>query len=91
MPPGGKPALSRALRLMSLVTTRQPAAFTLKHVPVLWVIRPRSNRKLFCLALELGNLHVPIEFEDDFMLVAPDGPVEEILERMGLTWDIRRL
>lgn len=53
------------------------------------VIRPRSNRELFVLALELGNLHVPVEITADEVRVASDGPVEEVLERMNLTWEAR--
>jgi urease accessory protein UreE len=63
---------------------------TIKHLPVIWVVRPRSNRELFSLALELGNLHVPVEIMADEVLVAPDGPVEEVFERMGLNWEIRQ-
>jgi urease accessory protein UreE len=75
---------------MSLLSNRRLPEAPLKHAPVVWVIRPRSNEELFSLALELGNLHAPVEFDEGQILVAPDGPVEEVLERMQLTWEIRR-
>ena len=58
--------------------------------PFVWAVRPRSNRELFALALELGNLHVPVEITSEELLVAPDGPVQEVLERMNLPWETRR-
>lgn len=64
---------------------------TVRHAPKVLAIRPRSNRELFALALELGNLHVAVEITADEVLVAPDGPVEEVLERMGLGWETRKI
>ena len=75
---------------MSVVTSPQLLR-TVRHAPTILVIRPRSNRELFALALELGNLHVAVEITADEVLVAPDGPVEEVLERMNLPWEARRL
>lgn len=63
---------------------------SLQHLQLVWAVRPRSNLELFALALELGNLHVSVEIAADEVLVAPDGPVEEVLERMNLTWETRQ-
>ena len=71
-----------------LVTTSELQQ-AIKHLPFVWVVRPRSNRELFALALELGNLHVPVEITSEEVLVGSDGPVAEVLERMGLTWETR--
>lgn len=75
---------------MSAVTNPQVTR-NARHAPSILIVRPRSNRELFALALELGNLHVPVEITDSEVLVAPDGPVEEILERMNLPWEARRI
>lgn len=74
---------------MSVVSNSQQLLRTVRHAETILAIRPRSNRELFALALEFGNLHVPVEITSNEMLVAPDGPVEEVLERMNLTWEAR--
>lgn len=60
-----------------------------KNLPGILTIRTRSNRELFALALELGNLHVPVEITADAVLVGADGPVEEVLDRMNLAWETK--
>jgi urease accessory protein UreE len=73
---------------MPLVNLAEPA-LALAGLSTVLVARPRSRRECFALAIELGNLHVPVEITTDAILVAPDGPVEEVLERMGVPWEIR--
>lgn len=50
-----------------------------------YIVRPRSRRECLTLAFELGNLHVPVEITPDAFRVPADGPVDELLERMGLS------
>jgi urease accessory protein len=54
----------------------------------LLVARPRSRAELARLAFEIGNLHVPAQITDDEISILPDGPVQEILDRLGIPWTI---
>jgi urease accessory protein UreE len=47
------------------------------------VARPRDPRRGWTIALELGNLHVPVEVSDDEIVLLPDGPGEGVLKRYG--------
>jgi urease accessory protein UreE len=44
------------------------------------------------LALGLGNLHAPVQVDGEQLIVLPDGPVEELLESLGVAYseDARR-
>ena len=49
-----------------------------------WVIQFTSPAQLAQVALELGNLHVPVETNTaGELIVIPDGPTREVLERYG--------
>ena len=54
------------------------------------VTQPRDAREMAVLALELGNLHVPVEISGDALLTLPDGPVEAVLERYRAAYSIER-
>jgi len=56
------------------------------------VAQPPTAAKMAQLALELGNLHLPVEIGSKEMIMIPDGPTEAILARMeiGFSTDIRR-
>jgi len=47
------------------------------------VARPASAGALALLALELGNLHVPVQVEGEHLIVLDDGPTREALVRHG--------
>jgi urease accessory protein UreE len=36
------------------------------------------------LALELGNLHAPVQIADDALITLADGPAEEVLDRLAI-------
>jgi urease accessory protein len=57
-----------------------------------WVASPRGVEQMGRLAIELGNLHVPAEVAGEEMVLIPDGPVEAVLKRVGVSYrrDIRR-
>lgn len=48
----------------------------------LLVIKPRSINEMGNIAHQLGNRHLPAQFEGDYMLVQYDYLVEELLEKM---------
>lgn len=48
------------------------------------VISPRSMNEMGTIAHQLGNRHLPAQFEGDDMLVQYDYLVEELLEGMGI-------
>jgi urease accessory protein len=56
------------------------------------VVKPRSVTELGRLAFEFGNLHVPAELHHEEIRVSPDGPVIEVIERLGVpsTLETRR-
>jgi len=53
------------------------------------VVMPRSVTEFGRLAFELGNLHVPAELHHDEIRVSPDGPVIEVIERLGVPSELR--
>jgi len=56
------------------------------------VAHPSNALKMGQLALELGNLHLPVEIAANEVTMIPDGPTEAILARMEIPFstDIRR-
>lgn len=52
----------------------------------LLVIRPRSINEMGVIAHQLGNRHLPAQFEDDEMLVQYDYLVEELLEQLNIPY-----
>ncbi|PZX07346.1 urease accessory protein [Psychrobacillus insolitus] len=50
------------------------------------VIEPRNMNEMGTIAHQLGNRHLPAQFEDDKMLVQYDYLVEELLEDLGLPY-----
>jgi urease accessory protein UreE len=57
----------------------------------LWLITSPDGAALARVALELGNLHVPVEVTPaGEMLTPPDGPAEGVLRRNGLTYSLCR-
>lgn len=53
------------------------------------VARPASPRELALLAFEIGNLHAPAEITEHEIRVAPDGPLEELFERLKVPWVVQ--
>jgi urease accessory protein UreE len=47
------------------------------------VVTPDDRRRGLAIALELGNLHVPVQVTDDAIVLLPDGPGEGVLKRYG--------
>lgn len=52
----------------------------------LLVIQPRSIHEMGTIAHQLGNRHLPAQFEDNDMLVQYDYLVEELLEQLGIPY-----
>ncbi|WP_145026843.1 urease accessory protein UreE [Paenibacillus sp. Y412MC10] len=50
------------------------------------VIRPRSLKEMGTIAHQLGNRHLPAQFEGDEMLVQYDYLVEELLMQLGIPY-----
>ena len=50
------------------------------------VIEPRNMNEMGTIAHQLGNRHLPAQFEEDKMLVQYDYLVEELLEKLGLPY-----
>ena len=50
----------------------------------LLVISPRSIKEMGTIAHQLGNRHLPAQFEEDDMLVQYDYLVEELLLELGI-------
>jgi urease accessory protein len=48
------------------------------------VIQPRSLKEMGTIAHQLGNRHLPAQFEDDVMLVQYDYLVEELLQDLQI-------
>jgi len=52
----------------------------------LLVIQPRSLKEMGTIAHQLGNRHLPAQFEDDEMLVQYDYLVEELLQSLQISY-----
>lgn len=52
----------------------------------LLIISPRSMHEMGTIAHQLGNRHLPAQFEDEDMFVQYDYLVEELLQAMGLPY-----
>lgn len=52
----------------------------------LLVIQPRNLLEMGTIAHQLGNRHLPAQFEDDVMMVQYDYLVEELLQEMDLPY-----
>lgn len=50
------------------------------------VIQPRNMNEMGTIAHQLGNRHLPAQFEEDQMLVQYDYLVEELLEELGIPY-----
>jgi urease accessory protein len=53
----------------------------------LLVIRPRSLQEMGNIAHQLGNRHLPAQFEEDEMLVQYDYLVEELLQELQIPFE----
>ena len=53
----------------------------------LLVIAPRDIKEMGTIAHQLGNRHLPAQFEDDVMMVQYDYLVEELLEELGIPYN----
>ncbi|OAH54022.1 MULTISPECIES: urease accessory protein UreE [Bacillaceae] len=49
-------------------------------------IQPRNMNEMGTIAHQLGNRHLPAQFEEDQMLVQYDYLVEELLEELGIPY-----
>ncbi|GIO30096.1 MULTISPECIES: urease accessory protein UreE [Paenibacillus] len=56
------------------------------HSDDLLVIRPRTLMEMGNIAHQLGNRHLPAQFEGDEMLVQYDYLVEELLTQLGIPY-----
>jgi len=54
------------------------------------LVHPPDVSTGLLLALGLGNLHAPVQIDGEQLIVLPDGPVEELLNSLGLTWTTHR-
>lgn len=52
------------------------------------IATPAHASALAELCVELGNLHVPVQVDQDQIITLPDGPVEAVLRRLGIPWRI---
>lgn len=53
----------------------------------LLVIRPRSIKEMGTIAHQLGNRHLPAQFEENEMLVLYDYLVEELLQQLEIPYN----
>lgn len=54
------------------------------------VVRPRSVREAAVVAVEWGNLHVPVQVADDAVVTLSDGPAEAALAKHGIPSTVER-
>jgi urease accessory protein len=54
------------------------------------VARPRSAREAAVVAVEWGNLHVPVQVADHDLATLPDGPAEAVLHEHDVPFAVER-
>lgn len=54
------------------------------------VVRFKSPREAAVAALELGNLHAPVELTDDLIATPADGPAAGVLAKHGIACAVER-
>jgi len=80
------PPRGRSLRDGDVLRNAAGASLVVRVQPVnVWVATFANPSTLAVVALELGNLHVPVEVDGDMLIVPPDGPIREVLDRYGAT------
>ncbi len=57
--------------------------------PVL-AVYPRSRDEAIGIAFGVGNRHFPLALSGDLLLVPDDTAMEELLARLGVSWERRR-
>lgn len=57
--------------------------------PVL-AIAAHSREEAIRVAFEVGNRHVPLALDGDLLLVPDDTAMEQLLRRLGASWERRR-
>ncbi|MDB5296987.1 MAG: ureE 2 [Phycisphaerales bacterium] len=94
---GGRPVrvvlrLGTVLRDGDVLADRPDLLLVVRVVPCdLLVARPRSAAEAAVAALELGNLHAPVEVRDDGTLATPaDGPAAGALAKHGVPFAVER-
>jgi urease accessory protein len=50
---------------------------------------PRSTAEAIRIAYEVGNRHFPLALDGDFLLVPDDSAMEQLLRRLGASWQRR--
>jgi urease accessory protein len=73
-----------------LCTPEDSADKIVVHIPPtdVWAIWPAGAGAMAHVALELGNLHVPVEVGEDVLFTIPDGPTREVLDRYGVKYEL---
>lgn len=82
--------LGVALRHGDVIFEDDASCIVVVHRPSeVWRIRAASSNALATIALELGNMHVPVEVtvEGD-LYTPPDGPTEGVLRRAGVSYEL---
>jgi urease accessory protein UreE len=83
--------LATQLRNGDLITNgRETIGVAVRPCEVL-LLSPPDERSALLVALGLGNLHAPVQLDGEQLITVPDGPVEELLQSMGVgfTSDVR--
>jgi urease accessory protein UreE len=84
--------LSAQLRHGDLITNgHEKIAIEVKPCPVL-LLHPSDANTAMLLSLGLGNLHAPVQLDGELLITIPDGPVEELLQSLGVGFstEVRR-
>ena len=83
--------LGVVLRHGDVLWTDQSTAIAVNVLPCdVVVIKPRDATESTTIAYELGNLHVPAQLCDGEIITIPDGPIEAILDRLGVSYEFQR-
>lgn len=77
----------QTLRHHDVIFEDERQSIALNVLPCEVVVAQAANmRELAMLALEFGNLHLPVQIENNQILFIEDGPPMSVLEAMGIRW-----
>jgi urease accessory protein UreE len=79
--------LGITLRHLDIIVDAPDRMIVINLLPVeTLVVLPRSPREAALVALEWGNMHLPVEISKEEIITLADGPAEAVVQQRGLDW-----
>lgn len=77
------------LRHRDLICVNPKIAVRVRPMEVL-ILYPSAIEQALRLGAEIGNLHLPMEFAENYLLTPDDGPVRRIADELGVRYVVEK-